>query len=102
MLGVALIAHFDGEPEDLTRRFGTAAARYAHTQDAAQPETALLLRNKDGITVVLVWPDGTSLQPFRTFLINSLGDLGLPHPRVEHLRASAVTWDALAHTDDNI
>jgi hypothetical protein len=99
MLGIALIAYFGGEPDDLTRRFGTAAARYALTEDAAQPEIALLLRNKDGITVVLVWPDGTSMQPFRTFLIDSIGELGLPHPRVEHLRASALTWKAIASTD---
>jgi hypothetical protein len=99
MLGVALIAHFDGDADDLTRRFSTAAARYDKDQDRPAPHTALLLRNKDGITVVFVWPEGTSLQPFRTFLIDSIGDLGLPHPRVEHLRASALTWGAIARID---
>jgi hypothetical protein len=93
MLGVAVIAHFNGEPVDLTRRFHSAAAHYARIPNAPQPEAALLLRNKDGIAVVLVWPEGASLQPFRTFLIDAIDDLGLPHPRVEHQRASALTWD---------
>jgi hypothetical protein len=44
MPGVALIAHFDGDPP--------------------QPTTALLLRNKTGITAVLVWSEGASLAPF--------------------------------------
>ena len=99
MRGVALIAHFDGDPDDLARRFRTAAARYRDDVALPDPHTALLLRNKDGIAVVLVWPDGQGLQPFRTFLIDSIRDLGLPHPRVEHLRASALNWEAIAQTD---
>jgi hypothetical protein len=99
MLGVALIAHFNGDPDDLTQRFQNAATRYDEMADAPEPETALLLRNKDGIAVVLVWPDGASLQPFRAFLLGAVADLGLPHPRVEHLRASALTWDAITQTD---
>lgn len=99
MLGVALIAHFDGDPDDLARRFRTAAARYRDDDDLPDPQTALLLRNKQGLAVVLVWPDGAGLQPFRTFLIDSIGHLGLPHPRVEHLRASALAWDAIARID---
>jgi hypothetical protein len=99
MLGVALIAHFNGDSDELTRRFHTAAARYDEIADAAKPETALLLRNKDGITVVLAWPEGASLQPFRAFLLDAIAELGLPHPRVEHLRAGALTWDAIAQGD---
>jgi hypothetical protein len=99
MPGVALVAHFDGDPNDLTPRFHTAANRYANSPDAPQPTTAVLLRNKDGITVVLVWPEGGSLGPFRAFLKDAIGELGLPHPRTEHLRAEATTWDAITRLE---
>lgn len=95
MLGVALIAHFDGDPDELARRFHTAAGRYADTPNAPQPTTALLLRNKTGITAVLVWPEGASLSPFQTFLRGTIDELGLPHPRTQHLRAEAITWDTI-------
>jgi hypothetical protein len=98
MPGVALIAYFDGDAADLATRFHTAAGRYADSSDATQPTTAVLLRGRDGIAVVLVWPEGASLQPFRTFLQSSLAEFRLPHPRVEHFRAHAVTWDAVART----
>ena len=96
MNGVALIAHFDGDPEQLETRFQHAARDYARTADCPQPETALVLRNKDGIAAVLVWPEATSLQPFRTFLRAAIDERGLPHPRVEHFRASALTWESIA------
>ena len=99
MPGVALIAHFDGDPDDLTRRFRNAASRYADTPDASVPVTALLLRNKTGVSAVLVWPEGSSLAPFQTFLKASIGELGLPHPRTEHLRAEATTWNAISRRD---
>lgn len=99
MLGVALIVHFDGDPNDLTSRFHIAASRYADCSDAPQPIAALLLRNKDGITVVLVWPEGSGLGPFRTFLKDAIGELGLPHPRTEHLRAEATTWEAITRLE---
>jgi hypothetical protein len=95
MSGVALIAHFDGNPEELAAKFRIAAGNYASIRDAPQPNIAQLLRNKDGIAVVLVWPEGTSLQPFRTFLRRALAELGLPHPRVEHLRAEDIGIDAI-------
>jgi hypothetical protein len=98
MNGIALIAHFDGDPEQLELAFQRAAQRY-RTTDAPQPETALVLRNKDGIATDLVWPDGASLQPFRTFLRTAIDELGLPHPRVEHFRACALTWDSIARYD---
>jgi hypothetical protein len=96
MNGVALIARFDGDPELLDGSFHTAARKYARTAGGPQPDTALVLRNKDGIAVVLVWPEGTSLQPFRTFLRATIDELRLPHPRVEHFRASALTWETIA------
>ena len=99
MSGVALIAHFEGDPSELASRFHTAASRYATLVDAPQPTTAALLRNKDGIAVVLVWPASTSLQPFQTFLRGAIAELGLPHPQVEHLRADATTWQAIAQTE---
>ncbi len=99
MTGVALIAHFAGDPADLASKFQAAARRYAEIPGAPQPETAVLVRNKDGIVVVLAWPDGDSLQPFRTFLRGALGDVGLPHPRVEHLRAEATTWAAITRPE---
>lgn len=95
MLGVALIAHFDGDPEDLARRFQMATSRYGDTSDAPIPAAALLLRNKTGIAVVLVWPEGSSLSPFQTFLRGAIDELGLPHPRTEHFRADAITWDTI-------
>jgi hypothetical protein len=101
MPGVALIARFDGDPEDLARQFRLAAARYVESPGATEPEIAMLLRDKHGIAAVLVWPDGASIQLFRTFLTGALGEIGLPHPRVEHLRASALTWQAIAHADTN-
>jgi hypothetical protein len=93
--GVALIAHFDGDPSDLASRFHVAASRYAESSDTQEPTAALLLRNRTGITVVLVWPEGSSLAPFRTFLKGAADELGLPPPRTEHLRAEATTWDAI-------
>ena len=96
MPGVALIAHFAGDPTDLAPRFRAAAQRYATLGDTPMPATALLLRNKDGITVVLGWAEGASLQPFRDFLGSALGELGLPHPRVEHFRADAAGWTEIA------
>jgi hypothetical protein len=98
MYGVALIAHFEGDPDELASRFHTAASRYAETADAPQPTTAVLLRNRDGIAAVLVWPASASLQPFRTFLRGAIAELGLAHPRVEHLRADATTWQAIVQT----
>lgn len=99
MPGVALIAHFDGDADDLARRFHTAASRYNDIPNAPEPTAALLLRNKTGITAVLVWPEGASLAPFQTFLREAIGELGLPHPRTEHLRAEAITWDAIAQLE---
>jgi hypothetical protein len=66
--------------------------------DAPQPTTAVLLRNKDSVVAVLVWPKSASLQSFRTFLRGAIVELGLPHPRVEHLRADATTWQAIRAT----
>jgi hypothetical protein len=94
--GVALIAHFAGDPDDLTPRFRAAAHRYAMQGDVPMPATALVLRNKDGITVVLGWAEGASLQPFGGFLRDALGELGLPHPHVEHFRADAAGWEEIA------
>lgn len=96
MPGVALIAHFAGDPTDLATRFRPAAQRYVNVGDAPTPTTALLLRNKDGITVVLGWAEGASLQPFRDFLRGALGEHGLPHPRVEHFRTDAAGWAEIA------
>ena len=96
MAGVALIAHFAGDPTDLAPRFLAAAHRYATLGDAPTAATALLRRNKDGITVVVGWAEGASLQPFRDFLRRALGELGLPHPRVEHFRADAARWTEIA------
>jgi hypothetical protein len=31
--------------------------------------------------------------------MGALREIGLPHPRVEHLRAGSLTWDAIARTD---
>ena len=93
MPGIALTAHFAGDADDLLKRFETAALRYAALPDAPQPTTALLLRNKTGLTVVLAWPDGASLQPFRTFLRGALSELGLPHPDVEHFRSQQIMWE---------
>lgn len=95
MPGVALIAHFDGDPDDLAPRFHTAARQYADIPNAPQPTAALLLRNKAGITAVFVWPEGGSLTPFRAFLKASIGELGLPHPNIQHLRAEAISWEAI-------
>jgi hypothetical protein len=72
MPDIALIAHFPGNADDLAEPFRTAAHRYANMPGAAVPTASLLLRNKDGIAVVLVWPEGASLQPFRTFLRDAL------------------------------
>ena len=93
--GVALIARFEGDADQLTAGFRDVARRYAALADAPQPATALLARNRDGITVVLAWDQGASLQPFRDFLRDALGDTGLPHPHVEHLRAEAATWEQI-------
>jgi hypothetical protein len=95
MPGVALIAHFAGDPDHLATSFRAAATRYADLPGTLQPTTAVLLRNKDGIAVTLVWPDDTSLQPFRSFLRDVLTEFDLPHPRVEHLRADASSWAAM-------
>ena len=97
MPGVALIAQFDGDPDDLAPRIRDAAHRYA-SMSTPQPAAALVLRNKDGITIALAWPDGTSLQPFRTFLREALDPLGLSPPRVEHFRSDAVSWDAITRS----
>jgi hypothetical protein len=97
--GVALIAHFAGDSAELANRFRAAVRGYADFPDAPQPNTALLLQNKDGIVVVLAWPEGASLQPFRTFLRGSLDDFGLPHPRVEHYRAQENTWTAITRPE---
>jgi hypothetical protein len=99
MPGVALIAHFDGDPDELATRFRAAATRYATSPDSTQPTTALLLRNRDGIVAVLAWPEGASLQPFRTFLRGALSEQGLPHPHVEHMRADAATWEAVTRPE---
>ena len=53
MAGVALIAQFSGDPDDLATRLRGAMRRYATLTDAPAPTTALLLRNKTGITAVL-------------------------------------------------
>ena len=98
MQGVALIAHFAGDPDDLTPRIRDAARRYSSSRVGPQPTNALLLRNKDGVTAVFAWPEGASLQPFRTFLRGALEELGLPHPRVEHYRADAAGWDSIQQT----
>jgi hypothetical protein len=91
---IALIAHFDGDPRELAERFGVATSRYAQDPDAPQPESAFLMRNKEGIAVVLVWPEGSGIRPFQSFLRGALDELGLPHPRVEHFRAEPIRWDA--------
>lgn len=96
MSKIAFIAHFDGEAPDLEERFRAAAMEYAQDVDAPQPTNALLLRNKEGIAVVLAWPEGFGIKPFQTFLRGSLEKFGLPHPRVEHFRASPTPWDAVS------
>jgi hypothetical protein len=96
MPGVALIAHIAGDPTNLATRFRAAAQRYVNVGDAPTLTTALLLRNKDGITVVLGWAEGASLQPFRDFLRGALGEHGLPHPRVQHFRTDAASWAEIA------
>jgi hypothetical protein len=50
------------------------------------------MRNKEGIAVVLVWPEGSGIRSFQSFLRGALDELGLPHPRVEHFRAEPITW----------
>ena len=56
------------------------------------------MRNKEGIAVVLTWPEGAGIKPFQTFLRGSLEKLGLPHPRVEHFRADTLDWNALSQS----
>lgn len=91
---LALIAHFDGDPRDLADRFGVAASQYSRL-DAPPPASSLVMRNKEGIAVVLVWPEGSGIRPFQSFLRASLDELGLPHPRVEHFRVDATMGDGL-------
>ncbi len=95
MAGAAVIAYFDGDPDELARGFCTTASRYAETTEAPQPIAALLLRNRNGIAVVLAWPEGSSLAPFRAFLKEAIGETGLPHPRTEHFRAGAIAWNEI-------
>lgn len=92
-VGVGLIAHFDGDAGDLSDRFRVAASRYARDAYALQPRSVLLMRNKEGIAVVMVWPAGSGIRSFQSFLRGSLDELGLPHPRVEHFRAEPMVWD---------
>lgn len=98
MSQIAFIAHFDGDASDLEDRFRVAATEYSQDLDAPQPSSALLLRNKEGIAVVLTWPEGTGIKPFQTFLRSSLEKFGLPHPRVEHFRADALDWHTLSQS----
>jgi hypothetical protein len=92
MSNIALIAHFDGDAREIEERFRAAATQYSRDLDAPQPTSALLMRNKQGIVVVLTWPEGSGIKPFQTFLRGSLMEFGLPHPRVEHFRAEAIPW----------
>lgn len=96
MSALAFIAHFAGDVRELEDGFRSAATEYARGLGAPQPTSALLMRNKDGIVVVLTWPEGSGIKPFQTFLRGSLEKFGLPHPRVEHFRADAINWDALS------
>ena len=90
---LALIAHFSGDPTDLEDRLRSALTRYARDLDAPQPSSAVLMRNKEGIAVVLIWPEGSGIKPFQSFLRGTLAPLGLPHPRVEHFRADTTFWN---------
>jgi hypothetical protein len=89
---LALIAYFDGDWRELSDRFRMAASCYAEEVNAPHPQSSFLMRNKDGIVVVLVWPEGVGIKAFQKFLRGSLEEFGLPHPRVEHLRADPIAW----------
>ncbi|MBF6558230.1 MAG: hypothetical protein IVW52_19180 [Acidimicrobiales bacterium] len=96
MSRIALIARFDGDAQVLEESFRAAATKYSQDLAAPQPTSALLMRNKEGIVVVMTWPEGSGIKPFQAFFRGSLEELGLPHPRVEHFRADAITWGALS------
>ena len=93
MSKIAFIAHFDGDARVLEDRFRSAATKYSRDLDAPRPASALFMRNKKGIVIVLTWPEGSGIAAFQTFLRGSLEEFGLPHPRVEHFRAEAASWE---------
>jgi hypothetical protein len=57
------------------------------------------MRNKEGIAVVLIWPEGSGIRSFQAFLRGALDELDLPHPRVEHFRAEPILWEVASRGD---
>jgi hypothetical protein len=90
----AVIARFAGDPSSLADGYRAAAARYAR-DGGAGPEYVHLLRDDDGIVVVLVWPDPPGHEVFARFMRSVIGEFGLPFPEVSHLEVLASGWAAV-------
>lgn len=95
MADEAVIAFFDGDPEQLGPRYRAAASRYQARDGAAVPSAAYLMEHADGIAVVLLWPPEPGHEPFGTYMQSVIDELGLPFPRITHLDVADASWSEI-------
>jgi hypothetical protein len=86
---------FPGDSNELLPRYAEGVRRFAETGGVA-PEQVVVAHSEQGLRVTLVWGEGIDHELLGRFMLGSLGELGLPMPRVDHASLAAVSWDALA------
>jgi hypothetical protein len=96
----AVIVRFPGDPEQLARAYSEGIRRFRTANPTIRPDACFLGhsdRTTDALVVVLLWPEGTSHEVLGKFLVERLGELGLPRPdQVDHVAVGAAGWDACA------
>lgn len=102
MSAEAVIAHFDGDrPDDLIDRYRRAVAQFSATAGSPAPLSAYLLAGEEEMVAVLVWDEDPGHEIFGSYMRATIEELGLPFPRVEHLRVIDESWAAMASRGAN-
>jgi hypothetical protein len=96
----AVIIRFPGDPKELARKYAAGIRQFREAHPEIHPAAIFLGQSDqtpDGLTVVVLWPEGVSHEILGHHLLKALGNLGLPRPSsADHLAIGAVGWDAVA------
>jgi hypothetical protein len=90
---------FAGDSVDLLPRYAAGARRYREAGGQA-PEQVVVAHCDAGLHVTLVWPEAVSHEQLGRHMLDSLEELGLSFPRLDHGTLASASWESLTAAGD--
>ena len=93
---LAVLIHFEGDPDELVERFERARRRWVEAQEDSYyaPAFYAACKRDDGIVVITAWEDAIAHRAFGQGIENHVHDAGLGRPtRIERMRIETLGWD---------